>query len=52
MVEKGLRANQRGVLFAAKGSLNEIRKAKDNGFGMEVITHASRPEGPANFTYI
>ena len=54
MVEKELWLLESGVRFAANGSLNEI-KSLQNGFGGEVITHDSRPEGPANiyiFIYI
>ena len=47
-VEKVLRTNESDVRFAAKGSLNEIKKAKKNSFGGKVITHASRPEVPPN----
>ena len=51
MVKKGLWWNERIVRLAAKGSLNEIKKSKSYGFGREVITHASRPEGHANCHY-
>ena len=47
MVEKGLQVSRRSVRFVAKWSLTEIKKSKNNGFGREVITHASRPEGLA-----
>ena len=48
LVEKRLWIRGRNVRFAAEGSLNDIKKQKDNGFGRQVITHASRPEGSAN----
>ena len=46
MVEKGLQIRRRSVRFAAEGSLKEIKKSKNNGFGRQVVTHASRPAGP------
>ena len=48
MVETWRRISRRVVRFADKGSLNEITKSKNNGFEKQVITHASRPEGPGN----
>ena len=51
IVENALRISWRGVRFAAKGSLNEVNKLKNNGFGRQVISHASRPEGLANYCY-
>ena len=49
MVGKGLQGSLRGVRFAADESLNEIKKSKNNGFGREVITHASKQKGLANY---
>ena len=49
MVEKVLQNNERGVRITKKGSLDKIKKPNSSGFGGQVITHASRPEGPANY---
>ena len=49
MIEKVVRNNERPVRFAAESSHNEIKKSKNNGFGRQVFTYATRPEGPANF---
>ena len=46
MVEKVLRILRRGCHLPPKGT---PVKRRTNIFGREVITHASRPEGPASY---